>query len=146
MEEDIKVYEPSHIRTPKGVKPPSEKKEQDELANEMLRFISDENVLTLDSFPISKSMAPKYFYKLANKNDYFDLCLDLARSILSDRLIYGWHHGRFQKDFVLRMLPLYNEEYKEMTMQKFKITEQARHQPAVINVVVPPIKAEEKST
>jgi len=144
MEEDIKVYTPSHIKTPKGIRPPRDKKSQDELGNEMLRFMAHENVLTLDSFPVSKSMAPTHLYKLAEDNDYFALCLELAKTILSDRLIYGWHHGRFQKDFVLRMLPLYNKEYKEITMQKFKITEEARHQPAVINVVVPPITAEEK--
>jgi len=144
MEEDIKVYEPSHIRTPKGIKPPRDKKAQDELANEMLRFVNNDTVLTLDSFPVSKSMAPTHFYKLADDNDYFALCLELAKATLSDRLIYGWHHGRFQKDFVLRILPFYNKEYKEMTMQKFKITEEARYQPAVINVVVPPITAEKK--
>ncbi len=143
MEEDIKVYEPTQIRTPKGIKPPRDRKSQDELADEMLRFVNDKNVLTLDSFPVSKSMAPTHLYKLADTNEYFALCLELARAMLSDRLIYGWHHGHFQKDFVLRMLPLYNKEYKEMTLQKFKISEEARYQPAVINVMVPPIIAEE---
>lgn len=98
--------------------PPGRVDEQNNLADEMSEWVSKQQVWNLDQFPISKKMAPSRFYNLKDNNEYFANALEYARRVISDRLIMGWKTKEVEKDFCLRFLPLYNQEYRDYVNEK----------------------------
>jgi hypothetical protein len=99
--------------------PPKDPLEQNKLGNEMCDWIIENyNCVTLEDFPIGKRYAPSRFYKMAEQNEYFDNCLNFARRLVGSRLVNGWKNDLFEKDFCLRLLPLYNEEYRDYINEK----------------------------
>jgi len=100
------------------VKPPQEIEKQNELVNEMLIWAQKNDSLCLEDFPISKNMAPTRFYACAQDNDYFADALDLARYTISSRLQLGLRDRTLDKNYVLRLLPIYNQEYKFLMFAK----------------------------
>jgi hypothetical protein len=69
-------------------KPPQDEHEQNVLADELVNWVQNE-VLALEEFPLSKSIAPSRFYSLASSNEYFADALDLARYVIGSRLQRG---------------------------------------------------------
>jgi hypothetical protein len=108
-------------------KPPQEEQAQNELANEMLDWVDQDESYTLEDFPISKSMAPSRFYRCAMQNEYFAEALDLARYTISSRLQKDLRSKRLDKDYVLRLLPLYNQEYKSLILDKIDKTKEEQN-------------------
>lgn len=100
------------------VKPPQEIEKQNKLVNEMLIWAQKNDSLCLEDFPISKSIAPTRFYACAQDNDYFADALDLARYTISSRLQLGLRDRTLDKNYVLRLLPIYNQEYKFLMFAK----------------------------
>ncbi len=106
-------------------KPPSDIEEQNKLANELIKWVSDV-VYELEDFPISKSMAPTRFYAIAKDNEYFAEALDLARYVISSRLQKGLREKSIDKDYVMRMLPIYNQDFRSYMLAKIKQSEEAK--------------------
>ena len=100
------------------VKPPQEIEKQNKLVNEMLIWAQKNDSLCLEDFPISKNMATTRFYACAQDNDYFADALDLARYTISSRLQLGLRNRTLDKNYVLRLLPIYNQEYKFLMFAK----------------------------
>ena len=86
-------------------------------------------VYELEDFPISQSMAPTRFYAIARDNEYFSEALDLARYVISSRLQKGLRDKTLEKDYVLRLLPIYNQDFRNYMLAKIKQTEDLRAAP-----------------
>ena len=124
-----------HTRTRRRfvIKPPTDEQEQNELVNELIWWVQKKDSYALEDFPISKSMAPSRFYRCAEDNEYFAEALDFARYTIGSRLQKGLRNKELDKDFVLRLLPLYNREYRSLMLDKIK---QSKDEPQSITVVM----------
>lgn len=109
-------------------KPPTDLEAQNALANEMIQWVARQDSFALEEFPISKRMAPSRFYQCAEDNEYFADALDFARYSISSRLQKGLRTKELEKDYVLRMLPLYNQEYKALIIDKVRQLQEQRQQ------------------
>jgi hypothetical protein len=89
-------------------------------------------------------MAPRRFYAIATTNEYFADALDLARYIIGCRLQRGLRDRKLDRDYVLRLLPLYNEDYKDLLLAKVKESEAAKN--GRITVIIPPFSSSEETT
>ena len=88
-----------------------------------------------EEFPISKYMAPSRFYAMSETNEYFSDALDLTRYAISARLQKGLRDKTLDKDYVLRLLPIYNIDYKNLILAKVKQSQEARNEKTI--VVIP---------
>ncbi len=140
---ELATYEPSSIKQKARFlnKIPQDKEAQNKLGNELMSWVSTQDTYILADFPISKSMAPSRFYRIAETNEYFAGCLDFARAMISSRMQHAWQEKKLEREYVLKLLPLYDDAYRDLALQKHKILEEARHQPAVINVHMDSIPA-----
>jgi hypothetical protein len=114
--------------------PPEDILEQNILADELIEWVQGA-VYAIEEFPISKSMAPSRFYAITNTNEYFADALDLARYIIGCRLQKGLRDKTLDKDYVLRLLPIYNQAYKDLMLTKLKESDAARS--GKINIIMP---------
>jgi len=133
------VLKPMKKRHPKRVPVPDDYDIQCKYGDEMIVWSEDEDVYRLEDFPLSKSMSPNKFYKIADTNDYFAECLDIATQTIGSRLQRSWQDGTIDRDFAMRILPLYNSHFKSLVVKKLEITEQARQGGNVIHVHIPEI-------
>jgi hypothetical protein len=125
---------------------PHDQASQDRLGNELVDWVVNTYTLTLSEFPLSKSYGPSRFYKMANYNEYFADCLDFARHMIAVRLQKGWEDKTLEKDYVKTWLPIYDEGYRDIVMQRHKITEESRNAVAsTFNITIPSIPEEVKS-
>ncbi len=124
-------------------KPPTDIEEQNALADELLKWVSNV-VYELEDFPISKSMAPTRFYAIASNNEYFAEALDLARYVISSRLQKGLREKTIDKDYVMRMLPIYNQDFRSYMLAKIKQSEDAKSRN--VTVIMPPFASAEETT
>lgn len=113
--------------------------DQNKLANEMVEWVIKTNTYCLANFPLLKSYAPSKFYKIANYNEYFADCLDFARYMIASRLQQSWEDKTVDRDYAKLWLAIYDEQYRDITMQKHRITEELRQGVSTFNIVVPEI-------
>ncbi len=118
---------------------PIEKEYQDDLGREMLMWVRSDDVFSLEDFPISKCMSPTQFYRIAETNDYFEECLDIALMTIGSRLQRAWRERMLEKQYVLSILPLYNSLYRRLVLEKHKITEETRTSGNTFQITIPPI-------
>lgn len=123
-------------------KPPTDEQKQNKLANELLDWVNNEDSFAIEDFPISKSIAPSRFYQCANDNEYFAEALELARYTIGSKLQKGMREKILPKDYVLRLLPLYNEEYKSLILDKINKNKEVEQGKQVF-VVIPEICSKE---
>lgn len=120
------------------------------LGDELMVWSEDEDVYSIEDFPLSKSMSPNKFYKIADTNDYFAGCLDVALQTIGSRLQRGWRDKTLDREYVMRILPLYNIQFKDLVLFRHKLAEENRNAALSGNVfhvnipVIPALKEEPK--
>lgn len=119
---------------------PKNAAEQNRLGEEMVHWVFNTHTYALEEFPISLHMAPSYFYRMAETNDYFAHCLNLARMVIAARLQNEWRTKNIEREYALRLLPLYHEEFKEFTLAKIMRDSQGKEL-ARLTVVIPNLEA-----
>lgn len=91
------------------------------LANEMLLWVyENEEALAIEDFPLSKRIAPSIYYKQANRDEYFKQALEITRYVIGSRLQKLAREDKIDPRYALKMLPLYNPEYKDFLMGKIE--------------------------
>lgn len=128
---------------------PTDKEEQDDLGREMLFWVKNEEVFTIEAFPVSKSMSPTKFFRIGLTNEFFDECIDIATHTIYDRMLKAWRDKKVEKEYVKLLMPLYNEKYRVLMVERHKITENIRQNGGgnVFHIITSPIggnKSEEK--
>lgn len=120
--------------------PPKDLEAQNKLAHEMVDWaLTNENALCIDSFPVGKKYSPSKFYYIARINPKFSDALELAKAAIGARLVHLWKNRKVEKDFCLRLLPMYNKAYYEYTMEKTFNEAKGKAQGSTIQVVMDPI-------
>lgn len=123
---------------------PKDPSEQNKLGEEMVHHVLNNEIYALEEFPISLNMAPSWFYRMSENNEHFANCLNLARYIIATRLQNEWRTRKIDKEFALRMLPIYHDEYKEFTLSKIMKDSQGKEM-ARLTVVIPNLEATQES-
>src|ERR1700679_751743 len=77
---------------------PHDELSQNRLGNELVEWVIHTDTLTLSDFPLSRSLGPSRFYKMAKYNQYFEDCLDFARHMIASRLQKGWQDKTIASD------------------------------------------------
>jgi len=140
----LKNYIPEITRTSGGqflVRAPTDLDIQNDLGLELKLWATNEDNFEIEDFPISKSIAPSRFFAMAEMNPYFEECLDISRAIIASRLIKSWRTGLLPRDFVIRILPLYHKEFKNLALENRRVVEEARtsSHAAIFHIGIPDI-------
>lgn len=98
--------------------PPSKIKDQVDLANKLLQWSLIPNSILIEDFPLQLNMEPHKFYSIATKNEYFSDALSIARHRLGSRIHKAWRSRKIPESYALKMLPIYNDKYKEYQLEK----------------------------
>jgi hypothetical protein len=109
---------------------PKTEDEQNALARELVRWVYYTDSKQIEDFPLSKCMNPYKFKHIGDKNEYFQECYELACYMIGSRLQTGVYEHVIDRELALKMLPLYNREYKEWFIETRKI-------PSLTNSMVP---------
>ena len=102
----------------KLINPPKTIKAQNDLADEFVEWSYRNDSFAIEDFPLSKKMSPTYFYALAFQNEYFLHALDIAKHNIGSRLMSCWRNKTLDREYALKMFPLYNKKYKEYLFEK----------------------------
>ena len=104
---------------------PKDEADQNDLANEVIKWSLLEESLFLEEFPLSKKISPYRFFQFAKnqKNPYFTNAVEFARAVLSVKMQKGVINKKLDREFILRLLPIYNLEYKEFLMEQRTISQ-----------------------
>lgn len=96
------------------------------LANDMLTWAHQESSFAIEDFPLSKGYSPHKFYKWINHNEYFADALEFARYMVGSRREKAAREKRADSTIILKTMPLYNYEFKELLMDKIKKHQEER--------------------
>lgn len=105
----------------KLLKPSESLYEQNELADDMIEWSKLETSLVIEDYPLSKNISPYKFFKLALNNEYFDEALQFARAMIASRSYKKAVNREVDGSMVMKMMPLYNPEYREFLREKSAI-------------------------
>jgi len=89
---------------------------QNEIANDLMDWADIDDSRLLDSFPLSRRLSPRRFYKMAEKNAYFAECLEYAKAKLGERMEIKIVD---QPQYISKALPMYSTLW-EMAEEKKK--------------------------
>ena len=97
---------------------PKDTKTQNKLADELIEWAYNNEVIDLDLFPLSKRLSPYRFYKISQSNPYLEEALEVAKYIISSRLKKGWADRSIDASYAKEMLPEYNQTYRDWVRMK----------------------------
>jgi len=99
--------------------PPSDEREQNRLGDQLVEWSILSESTKIEDFPLSRRMNPYRFKHIGDDNDYFKDCYEYAQYAIGSRLQEGIHtHSEtIDRELGMRLLPLYNREYREMQIQ-----------------------------
>lgn len=104
-----------------GVKrPPIDHKEQNALGDELIAWAREEGSVAIEDFPLGKNISPKRFFGCAKYNEYFRECVEIARGLIGSRLFKGALSDDYNQAVIMKTLPRYNEEVRELQMDHVK--------------------------
>lgn len=92
---------------------PKTNTEIEDEAISMLEWAKLPTSFDLPEYPLSKGFRVKKFFLLSEKNEFFADCLESSRTYIATRLRKLWREDGYKKDYVLRFLPFYDQEFKE---------------------------------
>ncbi len=95
-------------------RPPEDTKTQNELGDELLQWAMLPESRHVGLFAIFKGINPYKFRKLAESNEHFASCLDMAEYIIGSRLIDGAQSRKEDGNVNMKLLPMYNRDYKQL--------------------------------
>ncbi len=91
---------------------------QNNLASDLLEWVKSDNAEALEQFPLDRNMNPYKFYRIAEINPYFADCLEASASYLGFKMTKHARMRTQDSGVIMKLLPLYNKLYRELTMQK----------------------------
>lgn len=97
---------------------PTNENEQNNLADELMEWVQNEEIYTIESFHTYKKIKPKQFYNIQIANDYFSEALLHSKYVISNRLQNSWRQHKVDREYALRLLPLYHPEYRSYSLEK----------------------------
>lgn len=119
-ERQVMVYDKFNFRLPDNLS----KAKRLTMAREMLAYIaqkiSENELVLLDDFPLSKKWHPRKFYNLADRDDDFKDALDIAKIFVSNQLQKGGLKRDFDSGLTSKLLPYYDSQYKEFLKEMTK--------------------------
>lgn len=113
---------------------PTSPQELKKLGEELLQWCFTPEALILEDFPLSKGYSPYRFRHC--EDEYFIECFSFASAMLASKLKKGALRGELDAGFVAKLLPLYDQEFRELINSFRKNFEGDMKQ---ITVVIPPI-------
>jgi hypothetical protein len=96
------------------------------LANDIYDWAHLETSFALEDFPLSRGYSPHKFYKWEKHNEYFADTLEFARYMVGSRRERAARERRVDSTIILKTMPLYNLEFKELTMDKISKHQESR--------------------
>lgn len=99
------------------------------LADEMVTWVNkNEEVYKLEEFPLYKMYSPYKFFNLANANPYFEEALNYANNLIGTRLQNMLVHQGVSQNYIMKMLPLYNSQYRAWELERNAMREAQKAQ------------------
>ncbi len=98
--------------------PPKDDKEIEELGRELLKFARNPNNLEINTFATDRWYNPYRLWKLADTNEFFRDCLEMAKSIMSDRKRVAACTREQDSASVFKLLPLIDVEYAQLRREE----------------------------
>ena len=106
---------------------------QNRMGTELMEWAERDDSRILDNFPLSKRLAPQWFYRMKDKNDYFAQCLQYAKAKIGVRLEEKIIDHPIH---ISKSLPLYGTLWVEAEEKKLSATKSS-NTPANIIVQMP---------
>ena len=106
------------------------------ISDELVEWANKEDSRLIDSFPLSKRIAPRWFYKMANDNEYFARALQYAKAKLGERM------ENMVKDspgYIAKALPMYSTVWEDAEERKLKEESKYVYEVKEIKVAMPVI-------
>lgn len=97
----------------------------------MLAWAHLESSFAIEDFPLSKGYSPHKFYKWTKHNEYFADALEFTCYMVGSRRERAARERKIDSGLILKTMPLYNLEYKELLMDKIH-----KHQKERGNIMV----------
>lgn len=124
--------------------PPKDPKEIEQLGRELVVFSCDEKNYDLNVFATDRWYSPYRLWKLAESNEFFAYCLEIARSKVASRMRRAACTRAQDSISVFKLLPLIDVEYAQLKREESErvtrnIEAMRRSEPISINVIAEPI-------
>ena len=100
-----------------GVFPKTEQ-EWISLADDMIAWAHLETSFAIEDFPLSRLYSPHKFYKWTKHSEYFEEALEITRYMVGSRREKAARERKVDSSIILKTMPLYNFEFKELIMDK----------------------------
>ena len=105
--------------------PPTEEWEQNQLGVELLEWAQTDEARNIHDFATARHINPYKLNKLCARNEYFEDCMAIARSLIGSRMTELARTREEDGSVNMKLLPLYNHEYRDMIEQAKKLAEGA---------------------
>jgi len=116
---------------------PIEDEEWIALTDEMVAWSMLDDSFCIEDFPLSKGYSPHKFYKWVKYSPYFEEGLLFTRYKIGARRERAALERKVDPSFILKTMPLYNIEYKQLMLEKVQQFQKAMQN---ITVVVDPVE------
>lgn len=125
-------------------RPPKDTAAVINLGLDLLEWSFLPTAMRIEQFPIERGYTPSRFFKLAEINEDFAACLEIAKEQIGIRLQLLAQNRQIDKEIMLKILPLYNKTYKELVNERFTLATKALNEKqAPIAVYIDSIKKED---
>ena len=99
---------------------PSSVDEQDKLGIEFVEWASLPQSYYLEEFPLQKRINPYKFFGMRHKNEFFAECHQIAKYLCGLHLKQLIHKREIPYQYVIALLPSYNQEFKEQLAERWQ--------------------------
>ncbi|MBY0109522.1 MAG: hypothetical protein K2X90_00200 [Candidatus Babeliaceae bacterium] len=103
-------------KLPKFRAKPTSEEEYRKLADELVQWAHLPDSLIINNFPLSITMSPQIFHKLAVDSEYFSQAYDIALHTIGSRRERLAQEGIIDKQIFLQTMPLYDINYRKWLM------------------------------
>lgn len=114
--------------------PPESKHKQNEMGDELVLWSQQTQSLQIEDFAILCGISPRRFFLVANYNDYFKECLDIARHNIGSKIFHGVANREIDKSLPSHVYPLYNQQYHDYLQAKEDRKAQASTQVQTVEI------------
>ncbi len=120
---------------------PKSESEWISVANNMISWGRLDTSFAIEDFPLSCGYSPHKFYKWVKHNEYFADALEYTRYMVGSRREKAARERKIDSAIILKTMPLYNYEYKELVLEKINKHQESRQ--TQIHVIMEPIQNSE---
>lgn len=113
-------------------RPPEDVEDQNSLADRLLEWAKCEDSRNIKVFFIHQGINPYRAGKLAETNEYFASCLQMAKVLIGARMTEAAQTRKEDGNVNMKLLPMYDEEYKQLVDQQ---RQAEASKTAVINLI-----------